>query len=110
VAAGGGLIGALLGLLTHTVLRAANTHRPIDAPTAGAMTDHMLRYLRKAQESAAGLPAEEQSVASGLPSPAKLHWTLSPSLRTAQEQLSSLSLSLLKRSCVQCGAVSDSRP
>jgi hypothetical protein len=48
------------------------------------MTDHMLRYLRKAQESAAGLPAEEQSVASGLPSPAKLQWTLSPSLRTAQ--------------------------
>jgi hypothetical protein len=59
-------------------------HRPIDAPTAGAMTDHMLRYLRRAQESS--LPSEEQSVASDLRAPTKLQWTLSPSLRTAQEE------------------------
>ncbi len=48
------------------------------------MTDHVLRYLRKAQESS--LPSEEQSVASDLRAPTKLQWTLSPSLRTAQEQ------------------------
>lgn len=59
-------------------------HTPIDAPTAGAMTDHMLRYLRRAQESS--LPSEEQSVASDLRAPTKLQWTLSPSLRTAQEE------------------------
>lgn len=60
--------------------------RPIDAPTAGAMTDHMLRYLKKIQESAYALPPEEQSVAKTLAQPQKLRWTLSPSIRAVQEK------------------------
>lgn len=73
-----------LARVSHLSPMGVPLHRPIDAPTAGAMTDHMLRYLRKAQESS--LPSEEQSVASDLRAPTKLQWTLSPSLRAAQEQ------------------------
>lgn len=58
--------------------------RPIDAPTAGTMTDHMLRYLQRVQND--DLPLEEQPVASELNPPRKLHWVLSPAIRTAQER------------------------
>jgi len=58
-------------------------HTPIDAPTAGAMTDHMLRYVRKFSEA---LPPEEQSVSSSLGAPKKLQWSLSPNLRFVQSQ------------------------